>query len=217
MRNERRSSDGQLQWLEVDPAQQSDWQEANEAGLVPLRRIDQLRIPLPCSEKTAPSFATRPFIVGEDEDRFLAVNNRAFAWHPDQSNWNRTKLQSVMDEPWFDANGFLLAEVDVEGEKILAGFCWTKHHPARDGNPEMGEIFVIAVDPAFHGQGLGKQLTLAGLNYIYEQNISVGMLHVEHDNESARHLYFSLGFSEVDSHIWFGPPNEIKPKASQHD
>ena len=80
----------------------------------------------------------------------------------------------------------------------------------------MGEIFVIAVDPQFHGQGLGRQLTLAGLEHIAAQKIDVGMLHVEHDNESARQLYFSLGFVEVDAHIWFGQPSAEKPKATQH-
>lgn len=216
MRNERRSSDGQLEWLEVDPARESDWNEATEAGLVPLRRIDQLRIQLPCAEKTAANFMTRAFQVGRDEETFLAVNNRAFAWHPDQSNWSKEKLQSVMSEPWFDANGFLLTEHQQNGEAILAGFCWTKIHLATDNDPEMGEIFVIAVDPQFHGQGLGRQLTLAGLEHIAAQKIDVGMLHVEHDNESARQLYFSLGFVEVDAHIWFGQPSAEKPKATQH-
>jgi len=216
VRNERRSSDGQLEWLEVDPARESDWNEASEAGLVPLRRIDQLRIQLPCGEKSSANFTTRAFQVGRDEQTFLAVNNRAFAWHPDQSNWTNEKLQSVMSEPWFDANGFLLAEQQQNGESVLVGFCWTKFHPATENDPKMGEIFVIAVDPQFHGQGLGRQLTLAGLEHIAAQKIDVGMLHVEHDNESARQLYFSLGFVEVDAHIWFGPPSTEKPKATQH-
>jgi len=63
---------------------------------------------------------------------------------------------------------------------------------------QLGEIYVIAVDPDFQGHGLGRQLVLAGLESLCDRGVSVGMLYVDHDNEAARRLYFSLGF--VDDH-----------------
>jgi tyrosyl-tRNA synthetase len=63
-------------------------------------------------------------------------------------------LAARMAEPWFDPSGLLVADSD---EGLLA-FHWTKQH-----SPELGEVYVVGIDPAAQGQGLGKLLTLAGL------------------------------------------------------
>ena len=86
---------------------------------------------------------------GADEDAWLAVNAAAFAGHSEQGRWTRADLLAREAEPWFDPAGFLLAE----RENVLLGFHWTKVHA--DG---MGEVYVLGVDPAAHGLGLGSAL-----------------------------------------------------------
>ena len=75
----------------------------------------------------------------------------------------------------------------------MAGFCWTKVH--RESTPVMGEIYVISVDPDFHGPGLGRALTVAGLRHLAGDGVPVGMLYVDGDNVVALRMYDSLGFT----------------------
>lgn len=164
-------------------------QIAASAGLRPGRDLWQMRVALPLAETT--ELETRPFRPGEDEDAWLAVNNAAFDWHPEQGGWTVADVHAREQEPWFDADGFLVHERDGR----MAGFCWTKIHPAdaESGAPALGEIYVIAAHPDFHGQGLGRALTVAGLQHL-AASTTVGMLYVDADNAAAVRLYRSLGF-----------------------
>jgi mycothiol synthase len=206
---ELRDRHGLLVQLEAGPATDDDDSMADEAGLVLNREVLQLRVPLPLAEPI-PDIATRPFRPGIDDDAFLLVNNRAFEWHPDQSGWTSDHLRKRMAEPWFDPTGFLLHERDGD----LAGFCWTKIHPATSTDPELGEIYVIAVDPTFHGLGLGRALTLSGLDHLASAGVRTGMLHVEHDNIVALDLYHKIGFVKHDAHRWWAAPGATRSTAA---
>jgi mycothiol synthase len=177
------------------------------------RDLVQMRRPLPVREEN-PIISVRPFRIGEDEAAWLEVNNRAFHGHPEQGSWDLATIQEREGQPWFDASGFLLYERDGR----LAGFCWTKvHEPEDDATSEglteqLGEIYVIAVDPDFQGHGLGRQLVLAGLASLFERGVSTAMLYVDHDNEAARKLYFSLGF--LDDHTDRAYVTDVAPAKS---
>jgi mycothiol synthase len=177
---------GTLAWWVDDPTD-ADEQFAQTHGLTPTRTLYEMRRQLPTEQRA--TVETRAFSPGSDDDEWLQVNNRAFADHGEQGGWTREALALRFDEPWFDPEGFRIYEQDGR----LAAFCWTKLHESTD--PTIGEIYVIAVDPDFHGQGLGKQLTLSGLDSIFDRDVEIANLYVDDDNETAVRLYERLGFN----------------------
>jgi mycothiol synthase len=188
LRAVRAAVEGPLYWW-VHGITPLDERIAASVGMSPERRLLQLRRPLPTGLDAG--VETRPFVPGQDEDAWLSVNNRAFAWHPEQGGWDLGTLQAREAEPWFEPAGFLLHERDGR----LAAFCWTKLHPPTPVDPPLGEIYVIAVDPDYTGLGLGKALTLAGLASIADRGVTTGMLFVDESNTTAVALYDRLGFT----------------------
>ena len=160
---------------------------ADAIGLRLGRRLFQLRRALPL-DKTV-TVDTRAFVVGRDEPEWLRVNNAAFHDHPEQGGWTIETLRQREAEPWFDPAGFRLHERDGR----LAAFCWTKVHG--ETSPPIGEIYVIAVDPPFHGLGLGRALTIAGLDHMTSTGVTIAMLYVDGANAAALSMYERLGFA----------------------
>jgi mycothiol synthase len=168
---------------------------ARGAHLGLTRELRQLRVSLPLAEpvRWPDGVTVRTFRVGEDEDAWVRVNNRAFAGHPEQGAWTVDVLRARETEDWFDPEGFLLAF----NADSLAGSCWTKvHQPRPPHEPAaLGEIYVIGADPSRHGTGLGRALTAGGLESLAARGITTGMLFVDAANESAVRLYTKLGFT----------------------
>jgi mycothiol synthase len=160
----------------------------------PERELLELRVPLPLPDppKWPDGVHVRAFVVGRDEADWIEVNNRAFVGHPEQGAWTLDTIQQREQADWFDPDGFLLA-FDDDG---LAGFCWTKVHPAAPPREPvaLGEIYVIGADPSRQGRGLGRALTTAGLESLAGRGITFGMLYVDGANTAAVVLYYSLGF-----------------------
>lgn len=130
----------------------------------------------------------------QDDAELLRVNNAAFAWHPEQGGWTTADIDQRREEAWFDPAGLFLA-FDDQAEKTgrLLGFHWTKVH-----NDRLGEVYVVGVDPAAQGRGLGRTLTLAGMDYLAERLSGspdpTVVLYVEADNTAAVRTYERLGF-----------------------
>jgi len=127
-----------------------------------------------------------------DVDELLRVNNAAFSWHPEQGGWAPSDIAARTGEPWFDPAGLLLAVDDATG--TLLGFHWTKVH-----SDDTGEVYVLGVDPAAQGSGLGRTLTLVGLHHLagrlgHLERPTV-ILYVESDNAAAIRTYEALGFT----------------------
>ena len=139
----------------------------------------------------------RPFRPGRDEDAWLRVNGRAFAWHPEQGTWTREDVLLREAEAWFDPEGFLLAwRGDPDDGGTLLGFHWTKVHPAGDvAAEEVGEVYVLGVDPDAQGMHLGAALTDLGLAYLRGRGLGTVMLYSEESNATAVRLYEKRGFT----------------------
>jgi mycothiol synthase len=149
-------------------------------------------------------FSYRNFVVGEDEGEWLELNNRAFSGHPDQGSWTLRDIQVRELEEWFDPAGFIIASDEMNQRAAMKGFCWVKihggvshHHDgsSHDHDP-IGEIYVMGVDPAHHGEGIGRAVTIAGLHYMRDQGIYSAMLYVDAENKAGLALYKGLGFTE---------------------
>jgi len=152
--------------------------------------------PLP-AVRLPEGFTTRHFVVGQDEDAWLHVNARAFVKHPEQGRMTRLDLDRRIAQPWFDAMGFILIE-DMRGTApMLAASHWTKVVPAEDpqGSPTAGEVYVVGVDPAYQGLGLGRAVTVLGLAHLVERGLAEAMLYVDADNTAAVRTYSRLGFT----------------------
>jgi mycothiol synthase len=166
---------------------------AASLDLVVARELLQMRRPLTdLPAVTVPDGVRIVTYSGPADDaELLRVNNAAFVWHPEQGGWTDADVAERRGEPWFDPEGIFLA-VDEATDKLL-GFHWTKVHSA-----DLGEVYVVGVDPAAQGRGLGATLTLAGLHHLAEV-LSASlqptvMLYVEADNSAAVKTYQRLGF-----------------------
>jgi mycothiol synthase len=160
-------------------------------------------------EEITSKYLIRNFLPGIDDQAFLDLNNKVFADHPDQGGWSKSDLAVRVNEEWFDEKGFFVCEDTGK----LIGFCWTKIHGAHThshegnetdhGHEAIGEIYVLAVDPAYKGEGIGKDLTTTGLNYLKYQGLNSVMLYVGVENKAALNLYRSLGFSDFGSDVMY--------------
>ena len=169
-------------------------------NLAAVRELLQMRRPLtglpPVDVPTGVRIAT--YSGPGDDAELLRVNNAAFAWHPEQGGWTPAEIAERRGEAWFDPEGLFLAFDEPTG--ALLGFHWTKVHSV-----DLGEVYVVAVDPAAQGRRLGATLTLVGLHHLAGR-LSASprptvMLYVEADNWAAVSTYRRLGFEVHSSDV----------------
>jgi ribosomal-protein-alanine N-acetyltransferase len=108
-------------------------------------------------------------------ERMAVLHRAAFL---SERPWSATEFRDLLTnkfvQSYHDVNGFALART-VAGES---------------------ELLTLAVDPLSQRQGIGRLLTLAWLDSITD-NTESAFLEVAADNDAARALYASLGFTEV--------------------
>lgn len=169
--------------------------------------LHRMEGPLPAVAASRPSAADgprfRPLALPSELEAWLALNRRAFATHPTQGRWRRADVERRLAQPWFDSDGLLVAEADGR----LVATCWTKRQ--RD----LGELYVVAVDPSHSGLGLGRAATVAGLRHLAARGARTACLYVAGTNSAALGLYSGLGFTATGSQtVWRVRPGTARPE-----
>ena len=181
---------------------------ARAAGLELTRSLHRMTRPLTDADATDPplpqGFSVRPFVPGRDDETWVRLNAAAFASHPEQGRLTVADLHERMAQPWFDAAGFLLVVEDATGDVVA--FHWTKVEDGARPDPGpgggavrdgVGEVYVVGVDPAHQGRGLGGPLTGLGLAHLARRGLAEVELYVDGDNTAARRTYERLGFTDA--------------------
>lgn len=143
-----------------------------------------------------------------DRERVLAITEAAFPGASldrlmeerhgllGETTWADRKRAGVDADLLANPHGVFLAEDDAG--RVL-GYITTRLNPAT----RLGWIPNLAVDPAAQGQGLGRALLEAALDYFR----AVGMTHAKIEtlatNERGQGLYPSLGFVELVRQIHY--------------
>ncbi len=182
---------------------------ARAAGLVVTRELYVMGRPLSAADEVDPAlpqgFSVRAFVPGQDDERWVALNAAAFASHPEQGRLTVDDLHERMAQPWFDPAGLLLVVDDATGSVVA--FHWTKVEPGGT----KGEVYVVGVDPAYQGRGLGGPVTRLGLAHLARLGLTEVELYVDGDNTAARRTYERLGFVDAAVHAQYG----VAPTATQ--
>ncbi|MCC6179144.1 MAG: mycothiol synthase [Chloroflexi bacterium] len=173
-------------------------------GITPSRTLLQLERPLDELDSTAlpAGYAIRTFDPSRDRAAWLHLHNEVFADHPENGKWAAGDLESRLQQPWFEADDFLVAE----REGRMVGFNWLKRVPDAPPQRPEGEIYIIGVAGSERGRGLGRALAVLGLHHLRAEGMRVCTLYVEGDNTPALSLYNGLGFRVRHTHRCYTLP-----------
>ncbi|GAA4522401.1 mycothiol synthase [Brachybacterium paraconglomeratum] len=159
--------------------------------LLTLHRSLEATQPLPAIPASAlEGLRLASFEADRDAERWVTVNSRAFAGHPEQGALTRADLDQRLAQPWFDAEDMLVALRDDE----LVGFVWVKREHPGDRTQD-AEIYVVATDPSVQGHGVAGLLMATSLARLQEDGVPGVELYVEADNTPALRLYENWGFT----------------------
>ena len=167
-------------------------------------------------------FSARPFVPGQDDETWVRLNAAAFSRHPEQGRLTVADLHERMAQHWFDPAGLILVVDDATGRSSPStGPRWSRavvlrraHGSGtaadqrrrdragprfRDGEVRdgTGEVYVVGVDPAYQGRGLGGPVTRLGLAHLARLGLGEVELYVDGDNTAARRTYERLGFTDA--------------------
>jgi len=166
--------------------------------MVPTRKIAVLARSLPYEHSTqtvdgnhfSQEYAIRAFSLESDIDRWVALNRRVFAGHPEQGAWTRRDFQKRLSSDWFHKSGLQIV-TDPHDEPI--GFGWSKIDTLATATG-CGEFYVLGVDRRYQGRGFGQLLASRSLQYLAGMGMKRAELYADESNEPAIRIYDALGY-----------------------
>jgi mycothiol synthase len=136
-----------------------------------------------------------------EEDKLAHIQNRSFA-----NTWgfNPNIVEEIVYRitlPNCSPEDVILA---CDGETVI-GYCWTRIYPGsrEEVGDRKGRILMLGVDPDYRGQGVGKEVLMAGLSYLERRGAGPIDLTVDDENKEALALYRSGGFQVRMRSLWY--------------
>jgi len=130
-----------------------------------------------------------------EEEKLTRLQNNSFrgSWGFNPNTEDDIKLNFLL-------NSGIAEDVILifSGEKPV-GYCWTMI----DTKKGIGKIHMIGVKPQYRGKNLGKALLTKGLNYLAKRGMDKAILTVDSHNKPAKTLYYALGFSAINTSLWY--------------
>jgi len=153
-----------------------------------------LDTPLP-EPVPAASFTIRALAGRDEVDAYLALYNQV------SMPLSRTHRLALMDTP---DHSPALDLVAVEPDGVLTAFCECSisKREWRTGERQAGWIDHVGTRPAMQGRGLGRAITLAGLQRLQASGADMALLATHSANARAQRLYEHLGFKTVGKGLW---------------
>ncbi|PIF03423.1 MAG: mycothiol synthase [Propionibacterium sp.] len=139
-----------------------------------------------------------------DAERIVELNSAAFSKHPEQGQLTLEDLKTATEDVRFENRDLLVGKLSDH----IVGYHWMKRH-----SPTEGEVYVLAVDPDFHGRGIGRALLEAGLEVLRERGVTKVHLYVESDSESAIALYDSARFTVSGHDTQYASKHSERPSS----
>jgi len=136
-----------------------------------------------------------------EEDKLTQIQNRSF-----DGTWGYNP--NTVEQITYQTNLSTCSPEDIvltyDGDEV-AGYCWTQiiNEGKETAGERKGRIYMLGVDPAYRGRGVGKRMLLAGLAYLKSQGLQVVELTADSENEVALALYRSVGFEVRTGSLWY--------------
>ena len=143
--------------------------------------------------KPAIALAIRP-AAEDDLEAILRIYNDAI--RDTVATWDEQPWTMEQRRDWWDQHDGTQPILVAEVEGVVAGFAYLTRMSPKSGWRFTRED-TIYLDPAFHGQGIGRELLTALLERARELGLRLIVASITSTNEASLALHASLGFEVV--------------------